>query len=117
MANLILGDLIGKYFATGEEYKQSTKPLNYIVAANGTFEQRSTEIGTFYIKREGVPKLDNIQEGVNLNIPKIPFEIFNRMITWFKVIYQKDKTESTFMIFYNEKDGFIPFIPEQRRYL
>lgn len=110
---LTLSNLIGRYFATGEDYKKSEKPLNYIVASNGTFEQRINQLGSFYIKREGIPNLDNIEEGIHLNIPKIPFDIFNKMIIWFRAIYTKDRTESTFMLFYNEKNGFIPFIPVQ----
>lgn len=110
---LTLGNLIGRFFATDDNYKNVDKPLSYIVASNGLFEQRKNDLGLFYSKTDKIPNMQEVQEGVFLNIPKIPFDLFNKMIAWFRTIYKKDKTESTFMIFYNEKTGFFPFIPEQ----
>ena len=72
---LTLGNLIGRFFATDDNYKNVDKPLSYIVASNGLFEQRKNDLGLFYSKTDKIPNMQEVQEGVFLNIPKIPFEL------------------------------------------
>lgn len=111
---LSLGNLTGYLFARGEYKEQLTqKPLTYVIGSNGSFEVRSNLLGTFTRKIDNIQKIEEVQEGVQLQIPKIPFSLFNKIAVWFRTIYLKDKTESTIMVFYNEKNGFSLFVPKQ----
>ena len=110
---LKLKDMVGRFFATGDDYKKSDKPINYVVAHNGVFEIRKNELGSFIRKVDKIPRLDSLEEGVYLNIPKIPFEYFNKMVSWFKEIYKLDKTESTIFLFYHKEKGFKLWVPRQ----
>jgi len=91
-------------------------PITNILAKNGKFQVRQTPVITSIIKDDNIfNELPEMQEGIKLNIPKIPFEIFNYMGTFFKKIYEKEKTESALMVFYNDKDSeFIAWAPEQK---
>lgn len=110
---LKIKDMVGRFFAIGDEYKKTDKPLNYVVAHNGAFEIRKNELGLFIKKIDKIPRLNSLEEGIYLNIPKIPFEYFNRMVSWFKKIYELDKTESTIFLFYHKEKGFKLWVPKQ----
>lgn len=113
MSSSILDQLTSRFYST-DNYENDTKPLKYITAANGNFEIRQSQIGTFTSKIDKIPNLKEIDEEIKLSIPKISFDIFTKMIAWFREVYKEDGTEATFMVFYDENEGeFIPFIPKQ----
>lgn len=113
MSLSILDQLTSKFYST-DNYENDTKPLKYVTAANGNFEIRQSQIGTFTSKIDKIPNLNDMNEEIKLSIPKISFDIFTKMIAWFRKVYKDDGTESTFMVFYDEdKNEFIPFIPKQ----
>lgn len=108
-----LKDFIGHFYAKDTAWKDSDKQLNYVVAKNGFFEYRKTPLGSSLVKIKEIPTVEEIEEGVSLDIPKIPFQLFNYMTAWHRAVYKKDKAESTIMVFYNENDGFKLFVPQQ----
>jgi hypothetical protein len=101
-------------FAKDDAWKESEATINYVVGSNGHFEYRKSPLGRFVTKTEAIPQLEEVEEGVFLDIPKIPFKIFDHMAAWHRAIYKKDKTESTIMIFYNQERGYSLFVPEQQ---
>lgn len=93
----------------------STTPITNIFAKNGNFQMRKTPLMTSIIEEEDIfEDLPEVEPSITLNIPKIPFHVFELISSFFRIIYMKDKTESTIMVFYNkEEDSFILWVPIQ----
>lgn len=93
----------------------TTTPITNIMAKNGKFQMWKTPLMTTIVKNDAILEdLPEIEESIVLNIPLIPFHVFELMASFFKKIYEKDKTESSIMLFYNEAlDNFIIWAPLQ----
>ena len=85
------------------------KPVSYIMAGNGIMEVRRNEIGTFCIKTDKIAGLDNIREGIQMSIPKIPFSMLMQIISYFRAVNEKYKSEAIVQIFWDrtKKQYFI----------
>ena len=110
----IFKNFVDYFFSDDSEKMAGNTPLKYITAGNGIFEIRSNDVMTVTTKVEGAKGMPELVEGFELKIPKIPFSVFNTIISFMKKIYQQDGTESTIMVFYNKEKGeFIPWVPLQ----
>ena len=90
------------------------KPTNIVVARNGIFRVVKTPIALFKKKlsdipaASAIPGLEAMEEGPELLIPKIPGKYLAMVLTWYREIYQKDKTEASVLFFWNHDDVEIP---------
>lgn len=88
--------------------------VKYIVAKNGNFSLRENKVIKAITKYE--EKFDNLpemSEEISFKLPIIPFSLFSDMVSFFKKIYLKDKTESSLFLFHNEKKGYFLWAPKQ----
>lgn len=91
-------------------------PIMNIVAKNGKFQMRTSRVVTSILKDDTIMSdLPEIEEEVLINIRKIPFHVFEVMGSFFKKIYEKDKTESSLMLFYNEKEDYFNIWPPSQK--
>lgn len=90
--------------------------LKYITAKNGNFEVRENNILQIVSKfTKELVDLPEVKEGINYKLPKIPFSAFCAMLTFFKAVYARDKTESSLFLFYNKLSSqYILWAPKQQ---
>jgi PRTRC genetic system protein A len=93
-----------------------TKPLSYVMAENGMFEVRHNAIGTFTRKIEKVPDLKPLKEGFQWNVPKLPWEMYEKAVGFFRqVMAEFSNAESYIQFFYDrEKNEYFGHVPRQR---
>ena len=83
------------------------KTINYVVYKNGLFEVRQSDLATVVVKpKEVLGVLEEAKEGVQLNIPKIPFEFLLQIISFFRevCVRQKGSSEALVQIWW-DKEG------------
>lgn len=90
--------------------------LKYITAKNGNFEVRENNILQIVSKfTKELVDLPELKEGINYKLPKIPFSAFCAMLTFFRAVYKRDKTESSLFLFYNKLSSqYILWAPKQQ---
>lgn len=93
---------------TAEVYAQ--KPTNIVTAGNGVFRVIQKDIGAFVTKiADGkIPGVAEMQEGVELQIPKIPFKYWLQVLSFYKDVNAKDGTEASVIFFWNTNNVQIP---------
>ncbi|BCO16268.1 hypothetical protein_gp215 [Bacillus phage vB_BceM_WH1] len=93
---------------TAEVYAQ--KPTNIVTAGNGVFRVIQKDIGAFITKlADGkIPGLPEMQEGVELAIPKIPYKYWLQVLSFYKDVNAKDGTEASVIFFWNTNNVQIP---------
>lgn len=90
------------------------KPTNIVVAGNGIFRVVKTPIALFTSKITDIPAanrlpgLPDMQEGPELLIPKIPLKYLVMVLTWYREVYEQDKTEASILFFWNHADEEVP---------
>lgn len=69
------------------EYK---KPINYVCAKNGLFEVRKSDLATVTVRpKEVLGVVEELKEGVTLNLPKVPFLFLQQTISFFRGVEAK----------------------------
>ena len=91
------------------------KPVTYVVAENGLFEVRMNAIGTFARRVEGVPGTGHVAAGFHPALPKIPWNLFEQAIAFFRAVMQRHgNAEAYIQILWNEEDGkYFAHVPPQ----
>jgi PRTRC genetic system protein A len=91
------------------------KPVTYVAAENGLFEVRMNAIGTFARKIEGVPGMGQVAAGFHPALPKIPWELFEKAISFFRAVMQRHgNAEAYIQFFWNREEGkYFAHVPEQ----
>jgi len=109
-----LAQLIGfQLLKTGDKIL-TNKPVNIVVAKNGTFEVRDTPIGRVSVKTAECPGLEDVKEGLTLTLPKIPVTLLYQIQDLFCKVYEKYKTEAMAHIYYDKANRrYFVDIPEQ----
>lgn len=91
------------------------KPITFVTASNGVFRVVKTDVAiykTFHKEVENkIVGLEEMEEGVELLIPKIPFRHILRALTFFRDVLDKDRTESSLLFFWNTDDKELPAAP------
>lgn len=92
------------------EDSEYQKVVTYVSAGNGMFRVRKTPVALFITKEHsnGVPGLPDMEEGVRLLIPKIPFKYIHQIITFYRDVNAKDKTEACANFYWNDRNVAIP---------
>lgn len=93
---------------TAEVYAQ--KPTNYVTAGNGVFRVIQKDIGAFVTKvADGkIPGFPDMEEGVHLQIPKIPYKYWLQVLSFYKDVNAKDGTEASVLFFWNTNNVTLP---------
>lgn len=85
--------------------------VNILVARDGLYEVRKTEIGVFSARTSYVHDLDPWQEGFKPFLPPIPFDLLCQAVTFMK----NQKTECMVQFFWDRQVGeYFIHCPEQR---
>jgi hypothetical protein len=118
MANLDLTAMLaaqtqGRFFGP-QAPEAYDKPTNIVVAGNGIFRVVKTPVALFKAKISDIPAgsripgLQDMQEGPELLIPKIPLKYLIMVLTFYKDVYAKDKTEASALFFWNHNEEELP---------
>lgn len=110
LAQQMVGHHIGPQ--SPEVYGQ--KPTNYVFASNGVFRVIKNSIGVFKTKESELPEDFNIpgigemEAGVDLLIPKIPFEWWLKILKFYRDINKEDGCEASNLFFWNHNNVSLP---------
>jgi hypothetical protein len=102
------------YFFGMPEAEEIEKMNNIVVARNGIFRVVNTKIATFTTQigtmKDGyhVGGYMDMKEDVTLHVPRIPFSIWLKCLSWYKDIHAKDGTEASLLFFWNHNDEVVP---------
>ena len=93
-----------------------TKPVTFVAAGNGLFEVRQNAIGIFARKIDGVPGMGNVAEGFHSSLPKLPWELFEQAVAFFKAVMKRHGgAEAYIQFFFNKEEGqYFAHVPKQR---
>lgn len=93
------------------------KPITYICAKNGLFEIRHSDVATIVSRpKEVLGITQELKEGVQLNLPKIPFLFLQQTIAFFRGVEKRRNTSSEAIVqiwWDREKSEHFMHIPEQ----
>ncbi len=75
------------------------KPINYVCAKNGLFEVRKSDLATVITRpKEVLGVVEELQEGISLNLPKVPFLFLQQTVSFFRGVEAKMKGSSEALI-------------------
>lgn len=95
--------MVGHFIETIPE--TFTKSVCYVLQGNGVYEHRKNKVATFItnISKCSVPGLkSSLEEGWELNVPKIPANLLGEAVSFFREIYKEHSSE-VFLQFYWDK--------------
>lgn len=114
LENIIAAQLTDRKFAPVKK-EELTKSVTYVTAANGLFKVVKTPVALFKMKQiefeSSIPGIPTMEEGVELLIPKIPFRKITEILSWYRSVNEKDKTEASVLLFWNDRDVALPNLP------
>ncbi len=92
-----------------------TKPINYVVGANGLFEIRLNPVGTFVRRVDGVPGMGQVAEGFHPALPKLPWGLFDKAVAFFRAVMERHGgAEAYIQFFFNREEGeYFAHVPKQ----
>jgi len=83
------------------------KKVIFVLQGDGVYERRVNKLGTFTtrIAEATIPGLKtDMEEGWELNVPKIPTSLLGTIVSFFRSIYSKYSSEVFFQLFYDTKE-------------
>lgn len=95
-------------------YDELKKPMNMVTARNGVFQVHKTPVAIFVHCKTTFPKdqqlvhLPEMKEEVILLADKVPFRYLIEVLSFYRDVHKKDKTEAATLIFWNENDVQLP---------
>lgn len=95
-------------------YEELKKPMNIVTARNGVFQVHKTPVATFvhcktpFKPEDELVHLPEMKEDVILHADKIPFRYLVEILSFYRDVHKKDKTEAATLIFWNENDVELP---------
>ena len=115
--DMLTSQMVGREYAP-VSHDTLSKSITYVTAGNGLFKVRKTPVAIFKeqiaeIKEENTG-LPDMEEGVELAIPKLPFKYLIEILSFYRDVNNKDKAEASVLFFYNHKDVALPDIPGVR---
>ena len=89
----------------------------YVIAKNGLLEVRHTDIADFVgIPKEVIGLTQELATGIRMNLPRIPFEMLNQTVAFFRETCRRAKgsSEAIVQIFWNTQEkAYQVHVPEQ----
>lgn len=78
-------DALREYLIIGQP-ANPRKPLSYVLTGGGAVEIYRTRLYTSVRKVTDVPGLPSVPEGITLNLPKLPWEILQQTVAFFRAV-------------------------------
>lgn len=99
----------------GENFSEPKERVYYILSGDGLFLVKNFPIYRSCTKVEnGLPWLQGQSENFELNLPKIPCALFERVVAFFQVIYCLHRSEAMVFLYYHlEQGAFEVVVPQQ----
>ena len=91
--------------------EQMDKGIVFAVCGNGVFRVEKTPVAIFKSEVGGkitIPGLPDMSTEPVLLIPKIPIKYWQMVLTFFRDVYKKDKTEASVLFFWNHDNIELP---------
>jgi len=86
----------------------------YIIAKDGIFLKKKIGIVESIAPVDKISILEKIEPFAKLYINKIPINVFGKVVAFFREVYNKYKSESVILLYYNQtKKKYIIHVPEQ----
>lgn len=111
LADIIAAQLVDhKSLKYGEELtpEMLDKEVTYINASNGLFKVTKKPIGLFIEEQEiyktAVTGLAPLTKGVRLSVPKIPAKYLIQILSWYRDVNTRDRTEASNLFFINHNN-------------
>ena len=110
---LLAAQTQGRFFGP-QPHEAYDKPTNIVVAGNGIFRVVKTPTALFKAKLTDIPAANKIpglgemEEGPELLVPKIPLKYLIMALTWYRDVYDQDKTEASILFFWNHDNVALP---------
>lgn len=76
--------------------------IYYIIGKDGIYLKKNLGLMESLVPVDKIPSLQNVQCSAVMHIPKIPATLFAKVYEFFKAVYEKHKSESIILIFYNQ---------------
>lgn len=104
-----------QYGVQVHEMDQITQPTAYVLAKNGMFEVRRTDIASIISQPKEIMGLEHeLKVGVQLNIPKVPYTFLGQTVSFFREVEKKSGAEALVQIWWNTQEkGHVIHCPEQ----
>ena len=113
-ASLNIGRMIPLHLKTEEQGDSPEASIYYLVAENGTFLVRNTELFSSVTEVDSVPGLLQEEASCALHFPRLPRAIMEQMYGFFRAVYQTWDGEAVAFLFYEpESSAFRLGIPPQ----
>jgi len=86
----------------------------YIVAANGTFIKKKLDLVEALVPTSTLPGLMPVQPYIKLNIPKVPGNMFAKIVYFFREVYKLHKAEAVVLLHLERSGKYRVQIPFQK---
>jgi PRTRC genetic system protein A len=108
-------NMLCSYIVGPENIASDTKQFKFVMTGQGIKKVVRNRIGTFVLDTKEVPGLGELKTGVQLDVPRIPYELFQSMIQFFKrVMLEKGGAEAMLQFFYSPTESkYIAYCPKQ----
>ncbi|OGL94699.1 hypothetical protein A2348_03140 [Candidatus Uhrbacteria bacterium RIFOXYB12_FULL_58_10] len=86
--------------ARGDEPIPDDVPLCYIVACNGVFLRKKVGIVEAIVRVENIPMLKPQEMCGELDVTKVPMELFAQILVFFRAVFARQKAEAVVILLY-----------------
>jgi PRTRC genetic system protein A len=77
--------------------------IYYIVGQNGIFLKKTIDLIDCIVPVNNISMLKKVDACVKMNIPKIPQEVFSKIVSFFYYVHMMYKSEAAVVLFYDKK--------------
>jgi len=95
-------------YQDGDNLDDIQEPIAFVVSKEGILIKRANKYYTGYQKVQGIDllgKVENDQQKAQYNFPKLSYQVFEEIKSFFQYIYDRDQTEATILLYHNEETG------------
>lgn len=86
----------------------------YIIGKKGAYLKKTLDLISSLTPVDKISVLDDVPTYAEIRIPKIPVRMIANILGFFKAVYQKFKSESVVLLYYNKKKkSYKVFVPKQ----
>lgn len=97
-----------------EEIESVKEPYAYLIGKDGFYIKKENKFFKSLAKIESIPGMTEIKEYCSLNeIEKVPYELIQKTIVFFRKIYDKYKSEAVVLLLHDE-NGWSLHVPTQK---
>lgn len=98
-----------------ENFKELDDPIYYIITKNGPMLRKKLDFIDAIIPVKNISILKDVTPKAKINIPKIPEELFCKIVSFFREVYDQYQAEAIVLLYYNkEKSEYFLHIPQQK---